>query len=237
MNKLYIVMPSYNEEGVIAKVVDEWHAIVESVGNGSKLAIFNDGSKDNTVRILENIKNKYPDLIVINKQNTGHGPTCTFAYKYAVAENADWIFQTDSDGQTKSSDFWHFWEKRSVYDFIIGYRAKRGDGCARRFISRTLMLALFVIFNVVVKDANTPFRLMKVDRLRRYIPVVPDNFFLPNTLLTVMITKNKENILWQEITFAPRTSGISSIPLVKIGKLAIALITQLYKMKDLKPLK
>ena len=47
-----------------------------------------------------------------------------------------------------------------------------------------------------------------------------------------MITKNKENILWQEITFAPRASGISSIPLAKIGKLGITLIKQLYKMRN-----
>ena len=100
---------------------------------------------------------------MINKENTGHGPTCIFAYKYAIAENADWVFQTDSDGQTKSSDFWNFWEKRNIYDFIIGYRAKRGDGLARRFISQTLKLVIFIIFNVIVKDANTPFRLMKVE--------------------------------------------------------------------------
>ncbi len=34
MNELYMVMPAYNEEGAIAKVVDEWHAVVESAGNG-----------------------------------------------------------------------------------------------------------------------------------------------------------------------------------------------------------
>ena len=62
MDKLYIVMPAYNEEGAIAKVVDEWHAVVESIGHGSKLVIFNDGSKDNTLNVLENIKNKYPNL-------------------------------------------------------------------------------------------------------------------------------------------------------------------------------
>ena len=51
MDKVYIVKPAYNEEGAIAKVVDEWHAVVESVGNDSKLVIFNDGSKDNTLSI------------------------------------------------------------------------------------------------------------------------------------------------------------------------------------------
>jgi dolichol-phosphate mannosyltransferase len=234
MNKLYIVMPAYNEEGAITKVVEKWHAVVESVGNDSKLFIFNDGSKDNTAGVLEKIKNKYPSLIVINKENSGHGPTCTAAYKYAVAEGADWVFQTDSDGQTNSADFWRFWEKRNSYDFIIGWRAKRGDGRVRWFVSRTLKLAVLIIFGVIIKDVNSPFRLMKVERLRKYLPAIPDNYFLPNTLWSVIITKNKESVLWQEISFAPRKAGSSSVPMMKIVRLGITLITQLYKMRNIK---
>jgi dolichol-phosphate mannosyltransferase len=234
VNKLYIVMPVYNEEGVIAKVVDEWHAVVESVGNDSKLVIFNDGSQDNTLGVLEKIKDKYPNLIIINKENSGQGPTCIAAYKYAVVKGADWIFQTDSDGQTKSSEFRPFWEKRNTYDFIIGWRAKRGDGLTRRFVSQILKLALFVIFKVMVKDANTPFRLMKVERLRKYLPAIPDDYFLANTLLSVMITKKEEIILWQKISFSSRTSGVSSMPFMKVVRLGINLITQLYKMRKIK---
>lgn len=234
MDKLYIVMPAYNEDSVIVNIVDEWHKVIERIGHDSKLVIFNDGSKDNTLSVLENIRSRYPSLIVISKGNTGHGSTCIFAYKYAIAENADWIFQTDSDGQTKSSDFLHFWEKRNTYDFIIGYRVKRGDGLARRFISQTLKVIILIIFKVIVKDANTPFRLMKAECLRKYMSVIPGDFFLPNTLLSVMITKNKENIFWQEITFAPRTFGISSISLAKIGKLGTTLIKQLYKLRNVK---
>lgn len=227
-------MPAYNEEAGIAKVVDEWHAVVESVGKGSKLVIFNDGSKDNTFGILQNIRNKYPNLIIMNKDNTGHGPTCTAAYQYAVTEGADWVFQTDSDGQTKSEDFYLFWEKRNRYDFIIGWRAKRRDSQERRFVTQVLKGVLFMIFKVLVKDANTPFRLMKADRLRRYLPVIPADFFLVNSLLSVMIIKNKEKLLWQKISFFSRASGRSSLPLIKFGKLGINLITQLYKLRNIR---
>jgi len=237
MDKLYIVMPAYNEESAIVNVVDEWHKVVETIGHDSKLIIFNDGSKDNTSSVLENIESKYPSLVVVSKENTGHGPTCILAYKYAIAENADWVFQTDSDGQTRSSDFWHFWKKRNIYDFITGYRPKRGDGLVRWFISQMLKLVIFIIFKEIIKDANTPFRLMKVERLREYMPAIPSDFFLPNVLLSVMIIKNKENISWQEITFAPRASGVSSIPMAKFGKLGITLIKQLYKMRNTKNLR
>jgi dolichol-phosphate mannosyltransferase len=234
MDKLYIVMPAYNEEGAIAKVVDEWHSVIEAIGNGSQLVVFNDGSNDSTLSVLEKIKSKYPNLIIMNKKNTGHGPTCILAYKYAVAEKVDWVFQTDSDGQTKASDFWRFWEERNNYDFIIGWRVKRGDGLARKFVSQILKLALFVIFKMMVKDANAPFRLMKVECLRKYLPMIPDNYFLSNTLLSIMIKKNNERVLWQKISFASRASGHSSIFLIKFCKLGINLIAQLYKIKNIR---
>ena len=112
MNKLYVVIPAYNEAGIIAKVVQEWHAVVASVGHGSRLMVLNDGSTDGTSDILESIKTSHPNLTVINKTNSGHGPTCLAAYKFAVDEGADWVFQTDADGQTQSGDFWEFWKKK-----------------------------------------------------------------------------------------------------------------------------
>lgn len=233
MDKLFIVMPAYNEEGTIEAIAQEWHSVVDSIGNGSKLVIFNDGSTDGTSVILNRIKNKYPNMMIIDKENTGHGPTCVVAYKFAVDQGADWVFQTDSDGQTESGEFWNFWEKRNDYDFIIGYRAKRADGLARILISKILKLALLLIFNVSVKDANAPFRLMKADQLHMYLPAIPSDFFIPNVLLSVMVTKNKKKILWREISFARRTSGQTSIPLIRFGGLGIKLIKQLYKMRDL----
>lgn len=234
MNKLYIVMPVYNEEGAIEKIVDQWHAVAVSAGSGSKLVVFDDGSRDRTPEILKKIKGQYQDLIIISRQNSGHGPTCIAAYRFAVAEGADWIFQTDADGQTNPDDFRSFWAKKNIYDFIIGWRLRRSDGPLRRFVSWVLKWSVFLIFGRLLKDANTPFRLMNAGRLRKYLALIPDNYFLPNTLLSVMVAKNGEKVLWQEISFAPRQSGVSSMPFVKVAGRGIGLIRQLYKMRKIK---
>lgn len=36
----------------------------------------------------------------LTKQNEGHEPTVLYGYRYALEHGADYIFQTDSDGQT-----------------------------------------------------------------------------------------------------------------------------------------
>ena len=52
-DKLYIVMPAYNEQANIETVVQQWHPVVEKVGADSRLMIVNDGSKDNTINIIK----------------------------------------------------------------------------------------------------------------------------------------------------------------------------------------
>ena len=56
MDSLYIVMPAYNEEVNIEKVVEEWYKILEGKSDDSKLIIADFGSKDRTHEILENLK-------------------------------------------------------------------------------------------------------------------------------------------------------------------------------------
>ena len=51
-NKLYIVMPTYNEEANIKNVVEEWYPVLSLADEYSKLVIADGGSKDNTVKIL-----------------------------------------------------------------------------------------------------------------------------------------------------------------------------------------
>jgi dolichol-phosphate mannosyltransferase len=235
MDKLYIIIPAYNEQESIGGVIEEWHEVVSRIGQGSKLVILNDGSKDSTLAIASQMSAGLPLLDVIDKPNSGHGPTCLFGYGYAIKQGADYVFQTDSDGQTKVSDFWKFWEKRKDADFIIGFRKVRGDGIKRWFVSRFLRLALLFIFQVFVKDANTPFRLMKTAALQKYLPKIPPDFYLANVLLSVLAVYGRSNILWLEITFAPRLKGESSVPLKKIIHIGWRSILELSKIRKQLP--
>ena len=122
MDKLYIIMPAYNEQDNIVNVIDQWYPVVEKIGNDSKLVIIDDGSKDNTYKIMSKLKGKKQLLIPLSKPNSGHGATILYGYRYAIKKNADYIFQTDSDGQTNPDEFWGFWEKRNEFDMLIGNR-------------------------------------------------------------------------------------------------------------------
>lgn len=218
MAKLYIIVPAYNEADNIKKLVDDWYPIVErhNENGASRLVIINDGSKDDTYDILKKCAETKPLLQPLTKENGGHGPTLIYGYRYAIKNEADYIFQTDSDGQTLPEEFEKFWEKRNTYDAILGNRHDRQDGASRKFVENTLRFILKIVFGVSVPDANAPFRLMKKELVEKYIYKLPEDFNLPNVMLTTYFAYYKEKLLFSKVTFRPRQGGENSINIKKI---------------------
>ena len=222
MDKLYIVMPAYNEAENIEDVLKQWHPVAERInaeGNECRIVIANDGSKDNTWEILCNLKESYPFLSPMDKPNSGHGATILYLYRHALSEDADYIFQTDSDGQTLPEEFWPMWNDRKSHSFHIGTREGRQDGASRVFVTKSLRIIVWLMFGVWVKDANTPFRLMEAGRLASTLEYIPENFFLANVAISAIAVKKNEDVAWYPITFRPRQKGVNSINMRRILKI------------------
>lgn len=213
---LYIVIPAYNEQDNIEDVVNEWYEVLNLAGKDSRLVIVDDGSKDNTYGILQELAKSRPQLMPITKPNSGHGATVLYAYNFAVQSGADFVFQTDSDGQTRPAEFVEFWRQRHEYDMIIGHRNKRQDGLSRIFVTKVLKLVVRICFGTTITDANTPFRLMKTGVLKEILPLVPKNFNLSNVIISVIFAKQQRKIRYMPITFRPRQGGVNSINFKRI---------------------
>ena len=230
MDKLFIVIPAYNEQDTIKQVINEWYPIVENTGSASRLVVVNDGSKDNTFRIMQECAKNRPQFIPLTKENSGHGATVLWAYKYALQEGADYIFQTDSDGQTLPEEFLPFWKERENYDMVIGHRKHRQDGISRYIVTKTLKYVIKVCFGVTVTDANTPFRLMKAETLKKNIDLIPENFNLSNVIISVIYAKKNLRVKYIPITFRPRQGGVNSINLRKISRIGIQAFSDFVKI-------
>lgn len=228
---LYIVMPTYNEEANIRNVVEEWYPILENGDEESRLVVSDGGSKDKTLEILNELKKEYPKLVVIPKPGTDHGTKVILLYKYAIENGADWIFQTDSDGQTLPSEFAEFWNLRKKYDIIMGNRKKRGDGAGRKLVENVLRVYLKLFFGVMVPDANAPFRLMRSDIVKKYIDLMPSNFNLPNAILAACFSRYKEKVTYRVVTFQPRQGGKNYMNVKRIFKIGRESINNFAQIK------
>lgn len=216
--KLFIIIPAYNEQENILQVLDDWYPVVQNhPGNGeSRLIVIDDGSKDDTYSLMKEYAKNHPLFCPITKPNSGHGATVLYGYHYALKHHADYIFQTDSDGQTLPAEFEPFWQQRKDWDMIIGWRNNRQDGSSRIFVTNILRYVIRICFGVSVRDANTPFRLMQAGTLQKYITLIPKDFNLSNVILSVIYAKKNCRVKYLPITFRPRQGGVNSINMKKI---------------------
>ena len=234
MEPLYIVMPAYNEEANIKTTLDAWYPVIEKhnkTGN-SRLVVVNDGSKDNTYKTMQEYAETHPLFVPLTKPNGGHGSTVIFAYDYAIKSGADWIFQTDSDGQTNPDEFEDFWNERDNYDAIFGNRTVRGDGKSRAFVEKVVCMLVKHYFGVKVPDANAPFRLMRADKVSKYLGKLKPDYNLPNIMMTTYFVYYKDRVTFKEISFKPREKGTNSInikKIIKIGQQALKDFRELKK--------
>ena len=229
---LYVVMPAYNEADNIRETVESWIRVLDGKSKKSRLVVADSGSTDGTHRILVELKKKYKNLEVLERTNKLHGPKVVALYDYAVRNGADYIFQTDSDGQTDPDEFEGFWADRGKYDGILGYRSRRGDGRIRALVEKVVCLFLYLFFDVRVPDANAPFRLMKASLLKKYIGKIPKDYNLPNIILTAFFARFGERIEFKEISFKPRIAGINSVNLKRIFRIGRGSLANFWKFRN-----
>lgn len=230
---LAVVIPIYNEEATIEKVVEEWDKEFQRLSITPCFILVNDGSKDGTLNVLETMaKNGPSKYLVINKSNSGHGRTCRFGYEIAAASEVEWILQIDSDGQCDPSFFSIFWETRERADCIFGIRTKRDDGTARMLTSKICKLGSTLLCGRDMGDPNVPYRLLRTTILRGALKKIPASFDIHNVALTFILKQDPE-IRWKyiPIRFRDRQGGSNSINLLNVAHLGVSMLFDLAKLR------
>ena len=230
---LCFVMPAYNEQDCIAKVIGEWLAeLARCVPSGRYLAIIvNDGSQDRTGEILDTLAARQKNLRVIHQANGGHGAALLRGYREAVEFDAEWVFHVDSDDQFEPSDFRLLWERRSQSRFVTGYRRSRHDALHRLVITRLVRGLNLMMFGYYLKDANIPFRLIHGAYLNRLLSRLPDPVFAPNIFLSLLAARDGQKLLEVPVTHKPRETGAVSIVRWKLIKVCFRSARELFRFR------
>jgi dolichol-phosphate mannosyltransferase len=230
---LLIVMPIYNEEAMIEKVIEDWLSALQKAGVSGAILALNDGSKDGTWAKLQELEKRHPgNLLIIDKLNSGHGLTCRLGYDIAVASSATWVLQIDSDGQCIPDYFSEFWKQRENADCIFGLRKTRGDGVARVITSKICTNGASLLTGTSLADANVPYRLIRTSVLGKALPFVPRHVNVQNVALTVTL-KRLPGLRWQfvPIHFPDRQGGVNSINLRAVAKLGFEMLVQVAQLR------
>src|SRR5260221_7743088 len=98
---LSVFFPAYNEEKNITATVSKADKVLQKLKIKSEIIIINDGSKDKTAEVSEQLVNKFPNVKLVNQHNGGYGMALRAGFENAKNE---WIVYTDADGQFDFSE-------------------------------------------------------------------------------------------------------------------------------------
>ncbi len=218
MPELILVIPVYNEEEIISFVIQDWIRELRELKIDFTLRVYNDDSKDKTLNILNKEDKKYPELKIIDKPNSGHGPTILKGYREA---DTPWILQVDSDNEMRAKHFEILWNNREEFDLLIGIRQSRKQPLPRKIVTAISKATVNTLFGKGVTDVNSPYRLIRKEAFEDIIQSICEDTFAPNVIISGMAAKKNLRIFETCIPVKFRTTGEVSIKKWKLFKSAV----------------
>ncbi len=157
---LTVFFPAYNDGGTIASMVISAIQAARTLTPDFEVVVVNDGSRDRTAEILDELARRCPELRVIHHaQNRGYGGALRTGF---AAATRDLIFYTDGDAQYDPAEMTLLWQAmRPGVDLVNGYKISRSDPLHRVFIGRLYHHTVKLLFGLTVRDVDCDFRLMR----------------------------------------------------------------------------
>lgn len=211
MSKVLIIIPAYNEEKNIEKVVDN---LISNYPQYDYVVV-NDGSCDGTRDLCKARGYQYLNLSI----NLGIGGAVQTGYKYAKDKGYDIAVQIDGDGQHDIS----YLEKmlpildNGEADIVIGSRFIDKEGfqssVTRRIGIRFLSVLIWLCTGRKIKDVTSGFRAVNKQFINIYAQYYPTDYPEPEAIVAAVM--NRGRIKEYPVIMKERNEGKSSINFVK----------------------
>ena len=157
---LSIFFPAYNDSGTIASLVITALRTARTLTPDHEVIVINDGSKDGTAGILDELASIYPQVRVVHHQtNRGYGGALRSGFATASREL---VFYTDGDAQYDPAEMEALWRRFDAsVDLVNGYKISRSDPLHRILIGRVYHHTVKLLFGLTVRDVDCDFRMMR----------------------------------------------------------------------------
>ena len=123
-----VVIPTYNERENISNIL---HAIF-NIGEGFHVLVIDDNSPDGTAQIVKELQDKFHGRLFIEERRgkLGLGTAYIYGFKWAIANNYQFIFEMDADFSHNPADLTRLYHacKYEGADMAIGSRYVKGGG-------------------------------------------------------------------------------------------------------------
>lgn len=131
--RISIVIPLHNEAATLMELVQRVRRVMQRGDAAWELVLVNDGSTDDTPRILDHLHEEDPRVVVVHlRRNYGQTPALMAGFDHSLGEV---VVAMDGDLQHDPEEIPAFLQKMDEgYDLVSGWRVSRSDA----FLTRTL---------------------------------------------------------------------------------------------------
>lgn len=205
--ELSFFFPAHNEEANLEALVEEALGALPALAEKFEIIAVNDGSRDRTAAIADELARKHPDVfrVVHHPTNLGYGAALRSGFQ---ASRYGLIAFIDGDRQFKVADVGRLIERMAGADspdVVVGFRLKRADPPIRRWYARVYRFSNRIFFGVRVRDIDCACKLFKRDSLTPIRVSSGGAFFTAELLIKLRFEGRR--LAEVGIPHYPRTAG------------------------------
>jgi glycosyltransferase involved in cell wall biosynthesis len=210
VERLSYFFPAHNEEANIEGLVAEALETLPALAERFEIIAVDDGSKDATGRLADELAARHPDLVraVHHPTNLGYGAALRSGF---AAARYDLIAFTDGDRQFKVADIGRLTARSAepdAPDVVVGFRIKRADPLIRTAYARAFRLANRIFFGLRVTDVDGACKLYRRAALED-IRVESDGAFFSAELI-IKLREAGRSVVEVGVPHYPRTAGAAT---------------------------
>lgn len=179
--KVSVIIPAYNEEDSLYPLSIELKKVFNELKDYEfEVIIIDDGSTDNSLKVLNEIRKEDPRFKIISFQkNYGKSAALSVGFKYATG---DLIITMDADLQDDPNEIPNLIKKIDEgFDLVSGWKKVRFDPFIKKYSSRLFNFVTSLLTGIKIHDFNCGLKIYRKEvtqaikvygEMHRYLPVL-----------------------------------------------------------------
>ena len=217
---LSIVIPARDEEDCIAATVEHLHLELRLRGVPHEIVVVDDGSSDNTAKVLAELTKSIPELVPLSNQAPhGFGRAIIYGLDHMRGDAVVIMMADESDD---CRDVVRYWELLNQgHDAVFGSRFLRGGGVIdypwlKLMVNRMANLFIQTLFAIKLNDTTNAFKAYRRTTIDGCRPLISPHFNLTVELPLKTIVRGFDWVVIP-ITWRNRRSGATKLKMKEMG--------------------
>jgi dolichol-phosphate mannosyltransferase len=215
-----IVIPAHNEEESLPPTVTEIYAVMARENIPHEIVVVDDGSRDRTWEVLQELKTKIPTLAPVqNKGQHGFGRAVTFGLKHMKGDACTIMMADASDSPEDAVKYWRLLTQG--WDCAFGSRFVKGGKVidyprVKLFVNRLANFLVRVGFNIPLNDTTNAFKAYRRTVIEGCRPFLAPHF---NLTVEIPLKAIVRGYSWtvMPISWQNRKHGVPKLKISEMG--------------------